>query len=82
MANVKHTKTFKKYTDESKAEVINAVRAWIGEREDKFSFYEDASIIKITGVQTDIDEMVVDLRGRFGTPLPGEDPPKEKKAKK
>ena len=82
MANVKHTKTFKKYSDESRSEVIEAARAWTASHEGKFQFYEDASIIKITGVQSDIDEMVNDLRGRFGTPLPGEDPPDDKKKKK
>ena len=72
---VKHTKSFKKYSDECKPEVIEACRKWAQDRPDKFQIFEDASIIKVTGIQADIDEMVEDLRGRFGSPLPGEDPP-------
>ncbi|MFT7618129.1 MAG: hypothetical protein ACI97A_001769 [Planctomycetota bacterium] len=72
---VKHTKSFKKYSDESRTEVVDACRKWGQDRPEKFELYEDASIVKLTGIQSDVDEMVEDLRGRFGTPLPGEDPP-------
>ncbi len=72
---VKHTKSFKKYSDECRKEVVDACRQWATERSDKFQIFEDASIIKVTGVQADVDAMVEDMRGRFGTPLPGEDAP-------
>lgn len=72
---VKHTKSFKKYSAECRPEVVEACRAWALERSDRFSIHEDASIVKVTASQADVDEMVESLRARFGTPLPGEDPP-------
>ncbi len=74
---VKHTKSFKKYSDQCRPEVVEACRAWALERPDRFEIHEDASIVKVTGSQEDVDEMVASLRERFGTPLPGEDPPKK-----
>ena len=74
-AFVKHTKSFKKYSAECKPEVIEACRQWAQERPDVFQIIEDASIIKVTAGKAHVDEMVENLRGRFGTPLPGEDPP-------
>ncbi|MCB9832704.1 MAG: hypothetical protein H6807_09535 [Planctomycetes bacterium] len=75
---VKHTKSFKKYSAECRPEVVEACRVWTSERGDRFQVHEDASLIKVTGSQADIDEMVASLRERFGSPLPGEDPPAEK----
>ena len=70
---VKHTKTFKRYGEQFKAEVVDATRSWAEARPEAFSIYQDASIIKVTADQELIDEMVESLRSRFGTPLPGED---------
>ncbi len=80
MAAVKHTKTFKKYGDEYRPDVVEATRTWVKDHPSQFEVYEDASIIKVTGTPDDVDAMVKSLRERFGTPLPGEDPPKESKA--
>ena len=79
MAQVRHTKSFKKYSEEFRPEVVNAARSWANERPEKLAFYEDNSIVKITGSKDDIDEMVASLRGRFGSPLPGETVAKDEK---
>ena len=78
-AQVKHTKTFKKYTDQHNPELVEAVRGYAAARSDVVSLYEDDSIVKVTGLAGDVDEMVDSLRSRFGTPLPGEDPPAKSK---
>lgn len=70
---VKHTKTFKRYGEQFKSDVVDATRAWAEARPETFALFEDASIIKVTATQEEIDEMVESLRSRFGTPLPGED---------
>lgn len=74
---VKHSKSFKKYGDEFRPEVVAAAREWALAHAERVSVHEDASLIKITGLKEDIDTMVSELRSRFGSPLPGEDPPKE-----
>lgn len=79
MATVRHTKSFKKYSAECRTEVVAAARSWAEARPDKLAVHEDASLIKITGIAADVDEMVTYLRGRFGSPLPGEDAPKDGK---
>lgn len=70
---VKHTKTFKRYGPQFRADVVDATRSWAESRPTEFAVYEDASIIKVTADEALIDEMVESLRTRFGTPLPGED---------
>ena len=67
---VKHTKSFKKYTDEYRPELVDAVRTYASGRPG-FSVHEDKSILKVTATKGEIDAMCVDLRGRFG-PLPGD----------
>ena len=62
---IKHTKTFKKYTEECRSEVVDAVRAYIQGRAD-FAMHEDASIVKVTARKQDIDEMVTILEARYG----------------
>ncbi|MCA9320593.1 MAG: hypothetical protein KDB53_07655 [Planctomycetes bacterium] len=79
MPTVRHTKSFKKYSDEARLEVVDATRSWAEARPDRFQVYEDASLIKVTATQDEVEELVTYLRGRFGTPLPGEDPPKDAK---
>ncbi len=71
-SKVKHTKTFKKYRDEFRPEVVEATREWAKQHADKISIYEDASIVKVTGIPADIDAMIASLRERFGEELPGE----------
>jgi len=74
---VKHNRTFKKYTGEYRAEVLDALKAYCEARE-SLAVYEDASIVKVTGTFGEIEEMCAELRTSFGA-LPGDPEPKEEK---
>ena len=76
---VRQTRTFKKYKDEFRPELVEAART-LAKQQD-LGFYEDASIVKITGDKSAIDALCDTLRAQHGA-LPGDPEPKEKKAEK
>ena len=75
MAQVKHNRTFKKYTDECRPDLVEAAREYAASH--SLAVYEDASIVKITASQDEILTMCDGLRESYG-PLPGDEEPKEK----
>jgi hypothetical protein len=62
---IRYTKTFKKYKGESDPRVIDYVRGW-ARSETLHAVHEDASIIKVTGTQEQIEALLADLKARFG----------------
>ena len=62
--SMRHTKTFKKYTDEYDQEVVDHVREWGSSREG-IVFHEDNSIVKVTGVAEKIDSLLGELKKRY-----------------
>jgi hypothetical protein len=61
---VKYTKTFKKYTDEFEAPVVDYVRSW-ARAEPLMAFHEDNSIVKVTGTDLHIKTLLATLKSRF-----------------
>jgi hypothetical protein len=74
---LRHTKTFKLYTDEFDARVVEHVRAFAKARP-AVTFHEDKSIVKVTSTSADIRALLDDLKTRFNY-IPPEDR-EEKKA--
>jgi hypothetical protein len=63
--HVLFTKTFKKYTSEFDAKVVDYVRDWARSAALK-AFHEDRSIVKVTGTQAEIVGLLEVLKERFG----------------
>jgi hypothetical protein len=63
-AIMKYTKSFKKYTDEYRPEVVDFVREWAREVGPE-AVHEDNSLIKVTGTEEQIDALLTMLMERF-----------------
>ncbi|MSR75273.1 MAG: hypothetical protein EXS14_07380 [Planctomycetes bacterium] len=61
---LRFTKTFKKYTSEYQAPVVEHVRAW-AKADSTIVFHEDKSIVKVTGTQAHIVALLAELKSRF-----------------
>ena len=68
---IRYTKTFKKYKDEFEPRVVDHVREW-AKTEEILVFYEDNSIVKVTGAKEQIDGLLETLKRRFNY-IPPED---------
>ena len=68
---IRHTKTFKKYKDEFEPRVVDYVREW-AKTEELLASHEDNSILKVTGTQEQIQELLATLKTRFNY-VPPED---------
>lgn len=68
---LRYTKTFKLYTAEFDARVVEHVRAFAKARA-SLTFHEDKSIVKVTGTQPDITSLLDELKQRFNY-IPPED---------
>ncbi len=75
---VKVTQTFKKFTrynDHHRPDVVDHVRSW-AKGQILIAQYEDASILKITGSEAQVDALLAELKSKFSW-TPAE--PSEKK---
>ena len=61
---LRYTKSFKKYTDEYEAKVVDFVREW-AQTQDLFAWHEDNSLIKVTGSEAQIQALLEVLKERF-----------------
>ncbi len=61
---VRYTKSFKKYTEEYEARVVDYVREWASTA-DLLTWHEDNSLIKVTGTKEQIDDLLKTLKTRF-----------------
>ena len=68
---IRYTKTFKKYKDEFEPRVVDYVRDWAKTAE-LLAFYEDNSIVKVTGAKEQIDGLLGTLKSQFDY-IPPED---------
>lgn len=68
---LRYTKTFKLYTAEFDARVVEHVRAFAKARA-SLTFHEDKSIVKVTGTQPEITTLLDELKQRFNY-IPPED---------
>ena len=62
--SMRYTKTFKKYTSEFEAPVVEHVRIW-AKADKSIVFYEDKSIVKVTSTQARIAALLEELKTRF-----------------
>lgn len=69
--SMQYTKTFKKYTAEYEAPVVDYVRSW-ARTEKLLAFHEDKSIVKVTGTDLQVKALLATLKDRFGY-IPPED---------
>ena len=68
---LRYSKAFKKYTEEYEPAVVDYVRSW-ARTENLLDFYEDKSIVKVTGSKLQIETLLGTLKERFGY-IPPED---------
>ncbi|MAG57386.1 MAG: hypothetical protein CMJ83_13930 [Planctomycetes bacterium] len=61
---LRHTKSFKKYTEEYELRVVDYVREW-GKTEALLAVHEDNSLLKVTGSKEQIEGLMGVLKQRF-----------------